>query len=92
MTAIAPVSAAGAASRAPGGQSVTIERGDSLSAIASRHGVSLKSLIAANPQIANPQRIYPGDTITVPGGMGGAAPAAARRRRRVARSRRPACA
>ncbi|MBP8896645.1 MAG: LysM peptidoglycan-binding domain-containing protein, partial [Ottowia sp.] len=42
--------------------------------MASRHGVSLKSLIAANPQIANPQRIYPGDTITVPGGMGGAAP------------------
>ncbi|MBP8928424.1 MAG: LysM peptidoglycan-binding domain-containing protein, partial [Ottowia sp.] len=36
--------------------------------MASRHGVSLKSLIAANPQIANPQRIYPGDTITVPGG------------------------
>lgn len=39
--------------------------------------MSLKSLIAANPQIANPQRIYPGDTITVPGGMGGAAPARA---------------
>ncbi|QTD45487.1 glycoside hydrolase family protein [Ottowia testudinis] len=75
MTAISSALAAGAASRPAGGQSVTAERGDSLSAIASRHGVPLQSLIAANPQIANPNRIYPGDTITVPGGMGGAAPA-----------------
>lgn len=44
----------------------TVVPGDTLSAIAARFGVSLQSVIAANPQIANPDLIYPGDVITIP--------------------------
>ncbi len=46
----------------------TVVSGDTLWAIARRHGVSLQELIAANPQIANPDLIYPGDQINLPGG------------------------
>lgn len=49
-------------------RSVTVARGDTLSAIAARAGVSLQSLIAANPQIRNPNVIYPGDRVRIPGG------------------------
>ena len=71
MTAISSAAPGGApAAAASGGSSVTVQHGDTLSAIATRSGVSLSSLIAANPQIANPNRIYPGDVISVPGGMG----------------------
>lgn len=44
----------------------TVNRGDTLYSIARRHGVSLQRLIAANPQIANPNRIYPGQTVVIP--------------------------
>ena len=78
MTAISSATpSAHPAGARPGGSAVTVQHGDTLSAIAARSGVSLQSLIAANPQIANPNRIYPGDTINVPGGMGRAAPAPA---------------
>ena len=40
--------------------------GDTLSGIAARSGVSLSALLAANPQIKDPNRIYPGDRITIP--------------------------
>ena len=43
-----------------------VEHGDTLSRIAQRHNVSLDDVIAANPQIANPNLIYPGDHIAVP--------------------------
>jgi spore coat assembly protein SafA len=43
-----------------------VERGDTLSAIAERNGVSLQALIKANPQIVNPDLIYPGDALNVP--------------------------
>ena len=46
----------------------TVVSGDTLWAIARKHGVSLQELIAANPQIANPDLIYPGDQINLPGG------------------------
>jgi putative chitinase len=52
---------------------VCVAYGDTLWAIAQREGVSLQALIQANPQIANPDRIYPGDQIHIPVG-GGAAP------------------
>ena len=44
----------------------TAGRGDTLYSIARRHGVSLPHLVAANPQIANPNRIYPGQGIVIP--------------------------
>lgn len=47
--------------------SVTVQRGDTLSAIAERYGVRLSQLIAANPQIRNPDRIDIGDRINLPG-------------------------
>ena len=62
---------AGQALIVPGRESrYTANRGDTLYSIARRHGVSLPRLIAANPQIASPGRIYPGQTIVIPGDGG----------------------
>lgn len=47
--------------------SYTVKSGDNLSKIASSLGVSLGELIAANPQIDNPNLIFPNQTIRVPG-------------------------
>ena len=44
----------------------TVKKGDTLWAIARAHKVMLKDLIAANPQIKNPNLIYPGQKITIP--------------------------
>lgn len=41
--------------------------GDCLWKIARRNGVSLQALIAANPQIKNPDLIFPGQKINIPG-------------------------
>lgn len=49
----------------------TVQRGDTLTRIARQHGVSLADLIAANPQIANPNLIYPDQQINIPGRGGG---------------------
>lgn len=43
-----------------------VKKGDTLSKIAKAHKVTLKKLIAANPQIKNPDLIYPGQKITIP--------------------------
>ncbi len=43
-----------------------VNRGDTLYSIARRYDVNLSRLIAANPQIANPNRIYPGQTVAIP--------------------------
>ena len=40
--------------------------GDTLSGIAAMYGVSLDALIAANPQIKNPNLIYAGDKVAIP--------------------------
>ena len=68
----------GGSSRATGGAH-TVRRGDTLWGIARANGVSLRALIAANPQIANPNLIIPGQTVHLPGanagGSGGSAPA-----------------
>ncbi|MBO9664706.1 phage tail tip lysozyme [Dokdonella sp.] len=50
----------------------TIQRGDTLSKIAAEKGVSLQDLLAANPQIRNPDVIYPGQSLSIPGGGGSA--------------------
>jgi spore coat assembly protein SafA len=49
---------------------ITVRSGDTLSAIAARNGVSLQSLLGANPQIKNPNLIYPGQQIQIPGHNG----------------------
>ncbi len=87
MTAISPAvtGASQQGNNAGAGRSVSVSHGDTLSSIAQRNGVTVDALIAANPQLVNPNRIYPGDTISVPGGMrggqsggaGGTAPAGA---------------
>ena len=52
------------------GQTHTVAHGDTLSTIAEKNGVSLSALIAANPQIKNPDLIYPGDEVSVPSHRG----------------------
>ena len=53
----------------PGGETrYTVSRGDTLYSIARRYGVSLQRLLAANPQITDPNRIYPGQTVVIPAG------------------------
>lgn len=47
----------------------TVKRGDTLAEIADEHGVSLSDLINAN-KLSNPDLIYPGQVITIPGGGG----------------------
>ncbi|MBX2881131.1 MAG: LysM peptidoglycan-binding domain-containing protein [Granulosicoccus sp.] len=56
----------GQANLASDSQAYEVEHGDSLSSIAAQHGVSLDKLIASNPQIINPDLIYPGDRISIP--------------------------
>jgi hypothetical protein len=46
----------------------TVRAGDTLARIAARFGVSVQVIMAANPQITNPDRIYIGQRITIPKG------------------------
>lgn len=45
---------------------VVVRSGDSLLIYSFRYGASGSSLVAVNPQLADPNLIYPGDTITIP--------------------------
>jgi uncharacterized YkwD family protein/spore coat assembly protein SafA len=45
----------------------TVKSGDTMWKISVNHGVSLQSLIRANPQIANPNIIWRGMSINIPG-------------------------
>ena len=47
-------------------KSYTVVSGDTMSSIASRHGVSLGALEAANPQVKNPNQIYVGEKLNLP--------------------------
>lgn len=47
-----------------------VVKGDSMWKISRAYGVSLQSLINANPQVENPSLIYPNDIIYVPDGKG----------------------
>ncbi len=53
----------------PGELLYTVQRGDTLSEIALRHGIPTASLIQRNTQIANPDLIYPGQIIVIPGAL-----------------------
>lgn len=62
---------AAAASAAPLASTVyTVRAGDTLAKIAARFGVSVAAILAANPHITNPDRIYIGQRITIPGPSG----------------------
>ncbi len=45
----------------------TVVKGDSLWKIAVKHKIGVSEIIAANPQLKNPDLIYPGDRVTIPG-------------------------
>ena len=50
-------------------KSVTVQRGDTLGRIASDNGTTVDAIVKLN-DISNPDRIYPGDVIKIPGGQG----------------------
>lgn len=43
----------------------TVEKGDNLSTIAEKHGISLAVIEGLNPQIKNPSLIFPGESVRV---------------------------
>lgn len=52
--------------RPPFGREYVVQPGDTMFLIAQRNGIPLELLIRANPQIRNPDLIYPGDIIRIP--------------------------
>lgn len=66
--AVSPISQQ--APRIPSDEAPThiVQYGDTLSQIALSNGVSLQQLVAANPQVLNPDLIYPNDRISLPTG------------------------
>lgn len=46
---------------------VTVKKGDTLSAIAKAAGTTVKAIQSANPQITNANLIKPGQVFTIPG-------------------------
>jgi LysM repeat protein len=71
--ALANTSATPAGPAAPAPGSYTVKAGDTLSAIASRHGVKLSELLSAN-QLGMSSVIYPGNKLAIPGAAGQQAP------------------
>jgi len=51
----------------------TVKKGDTLSKIASRNGLTLEELLAANPGIKNPNKVGEGQQIIIPAPSGGPA-------------------
>lgn len=60
----------------PASSNYVVRSGDTMSGIASSHGVSLAALEAANPQIANPNMISVGEKVHIPGGGAATSPTA----------------
>lgn len=50
----------------PGGTSYIVRKGDTLFIIASRFNLSVEDILRANPQITDPNLIYPGQLIIIP--------------------------
>lgn len=53
----------------PDGTLYIVQRGDTLFSIARANGLTVQEIIAANPQISNPNLITPGQQICIPGGV-----------------------
>jgi len=64
--AVASQSVAPTAVPAPTALVYTIKKNETLSKIATAHGITLDELLAANPQIKNPNKIVEGQQITIP--------------------------
>ena len=52
----------------PTSTTYTIKNGDSLTVVAKNHGVTYQSLLAANPKITDPNRVFVGQVIQLPSG------------------------
>lgn len=69
LTAVAAADSSASATAGTGtaaAAAYTVRKGDTLWGIAKTCGVKLRALIAANPQIKNPNLIYPGDKVKIP--------------------------
>ena len=66
QTVCVPISAPPPSQCPPNTFPYTVQPGDGMFSIAQRFGVSLNALIAANPQIPNPNLIFPGQIVCVP--------------------------
>lgn len=64
--AAALLSAALTVSASAAGLSHTVERGDTMWKLAVKYEVGTSEIIAANPQVANPDLIYPGQILNIP--------------------------
>lgn len=65
ITLAVAISGGSAQAEAPG-TTVQVQPGDSLSAIAEAHGTTYQRLFDANPTIADPNIIHPGDSVRIP--------------------------
>jgi uncharacterized YkwD family protein len=65
VLALGPIMGAAAVSAAPAKYTVSVN--DTMFYIARNHGVSLNALIQANPQVKNPNIIWPGMVLNIPG-------------------------
>lgn len=63
---VSAVSSSQNQSASPADDDYVVKSGDTLSGIAERAGVSLSSVIAANPQISNPHVLRIGQSVTIP--------------------------
>ena len=59
-------SGGGSAGQSAAARTHTVRKGDTLWGVARQYGVELTALIRANPQIKNPNLIYPGEAVRVP--------------------------
>lgn len=50
----------------PGSAVYVVQPGDWLNEIARRHNTTVEAILAVNPQLTNPDAIYPGETLVLP--------------------------
>jgi uncharacterized YkwD family protein len=65
VLALGPILGAAAVSASPA--KYTVHANDTMYFIARNHGISLSALIQANPQVKNPNVIWPGMVLNIPG-------------------------